>query len=74
MDLGNDSPEVWAVCATKEIAERVLANYEVSRKNQGESFYDDEWEIVSDELIEEIPKPLERNNVKCDDDEEEDED
>jgi len=74
MDLGNDAPEVWAVCATRAIAERVLANYEIKRKNDGQSFYDDEWEIETFEFIEEMPEPLKRNKVKCEEDEDEDED
>lgn len=45
MDLGNDFPEVWAICSTRAIAERALANYEVERHNDGQYFFDSEWEI-----------------------------
>jgi hypothetical protein len=45
MDLGNDEPEVWAICSTRAIAERSLANYEVERHNDGQYFFDSEWEI-----------------------------
>jgi hypothetical protein len=45
MDLGNDEPEVWGICSTRAIAERALANYEVERYNDGQYFFDSEWEI-----------------------------
>lgn len=56
MDLGNDEPEVWAICSTRAIAEMVLANYEKERFNDGQAFFEDEWEIETATLVSEMPK------------------